>query len=116
METRISNQTQIPSLPKVPPGEDSVHEPVRGYTPKQVERIATITNHVSEDMLDLVTKRDLVDAVKYWSLEHSYKCAELSSLETELLMLATRGAINRAINSANDQSDRMAGATGGIQK
>ena len=29
METRISNGTQIPSLPKVPPGEDSVHEMVR---------------------------------------------------------------------------------------
>ena len=34
-------------------------------------RVLDTTNHVAEDMLDLVTKDDLVEAVKYWSLKHS---------------------------------------------
>jgi hypothetical protein len=50
------------------------------------ERILEITNHVSEDELSCVTKAELAEAVRYWSLRSGELAGQIKLMETQTLI------------------------------
>lgn len=56
------------------------------WTRKEIEVIETTTNHVTEDMLSCCTKKQLGEAVKYWSLVASYRYSDLNSFKNQLAL------------------------------
>lgn len=72
-------------------------QPNSMFSEKDVERIATVTNHVSEGMGRLCTRNELYEAVRYWGMEASLLASEAQIVKTRALIDAALGKL-KSIN------------------